>query len=74
MSPTPPHLIPLAQHQLELIFDLIGTPNEQEIKDIVERVMRDCDIDGNSRITYNEFARVIDRIPDFTTNFRIYMM
>ena len=46
---------------------------ESEIKDIVERVMRDCDIDGNSRLSYAEFSKVLGRIPDFETKFRIYI-
>jgi len=45
----------------------------QEIKDIVERVMRDCDIDGNNRLSYAEFSKVVGRIPEFEIKFRIYI-
>ena len=47
--------------------------NDAEIKDIVDRVMRDCDIDGNSRLSYAEFSKVIARIPEFEGNFRVYI-
>jgi hypothetical protein len=33
--------------------------------------MRDCDIDGNHRLSYAEFSKVLDRVPGFTTRFRI---
>ena len=46
---------------------------DDEIKDIVDRVMRDCDIDGNNRLSYAEFAKVLGRIPDFVSKFRIYI-
>jgi len=46
---------------------------EAEVKDIVERVMRDCDIDGNNRLSYAEFSKVLGRIPDFEVKFRIYI-
>ena len=42
-----------------------------EVMDIVDRVMRDCDIDGNNRLSYTEFAKVITRVPDFTTKFSL---
>ena len=31
------------------------------------------DIDGNNRLSYAEFAKVIGRIPDFEVKFRIYI-
>ena len=31
------------------------------------------DIDGNSRLSYAEFSKVLGRIPDFETKFRIYI-
>jgi calcium and integrin-binding protein 1 len=43
----------------------------KEVTEITEAVMRDCDIDGNNRLSYAEFAKVLGRIPDFTTNFKI---
>ena len=44
-----------------------------EVTEIVERVMRDCDIDGNGRLSYAEFSKVLKRIPDFSERFRIYI-
>ena len=47
--------------------------DEQLIDEIVDRVMRDCDIDGNQRLTYGEFKKVVERMPDFVTKFRVYI-
>ena len=46
---------------------------EKEMHEIVERVMRDCDIDGNNRLSYQEFSKVLNRIPDFQAKFRVYI-
>ena len=35
--------------------------------------MRDCDIDGNNRLSYAEFSKVVTRIPDFIPKFRVYI-
>jgi len=42
-------------------------------KEIVERVMRDCDIDGNLRISYAEFSKIMKRIPDFMAKFQLHI-
>ena len=42
-----------------------------EIESVCERVMRDCDIDGNGRLSYAEFAKVVNRMPDFTAKFKV---
>ena len=63
----------------ELLKQLSTTPKgrelltEKEVHDIVERVMRDCDIDGNNRLSYQEFSKVLNRIPDFQVKFRVYI-
>ena len=44
---------------------------QDEMNDIVERVMRDCDVDGNHRLSYAEFSKVLGRIPDFPQKFTI---
>ena len=45
--------------------------DDTEVTDICERVMRDCDIDGNNRLSYSEFGKVLGRMPDFAAKFRI---
>lgn len=113
-----------AEDIAQLLKQIATTPkgrmllDPQEIKDIVERVMRDCtrsphppnsssrryrgrvpcahacwapsrkstdlpcalstlstagDIDGNNRLSYAEFSKVVGRIPDFEVKFRIYI-
>lgn len=49
------------------------TLEKAEIEDIIDRVMRDVDIDGNNRLSYAEFAKVVSRIPDFAHKFRVYI-
>ena len=44
-----------------------------EVDEVVRRVMRDCDLDGNSRLSYAEFSKVLERIPTFPQRFRIYL-
>jgi len=44
-----------------------------ETEEIVERVMRECDIDGNGRLSYAEFAKVLNRVPDFPAKFGIFL-
>ena len=31
------------------------------------------DMDGNGRLSYTEFAKVLGRMPDFTSRFRMYI-
>jgi len=47
--------------------------SDEEIEEVVDRVMRDCDIDGNNRLSYAEFSKVLLRIPDFPIKFRIFI-
>jgi len=47
--------------------------SDEEIEEVVDRVMRDCDIDGNNRLSYTEFSKVLLRIPDFALKFRIFI-
>jgi calcium and integrin-binding protein 1 len=74
----------LTTEDLEWLLRTIATPpgkksgkprnclfEQPEINDIVERVMRDCDIDGNHRLSYAEFSKVLDRVPGFTNRFCI---
>ena len=42
-----------------------------EIKSIIDRVMRDCDVDGNNHLSFAEFRKVISRVPDFRGNFSL---
>ena len=44
-----------------------------EVEDIVERVMAEFDTDGNGRLSYAEFSKVLSRIPDFHSKFRVYI-
>jgi len=63
----------------ELLVQLSTPPKKdcllepKEVDDICDRVMRDCDIDGNNRLSYAEFSKVLNRIPDFAAKFRIYI-
>jgi len=50
-----------------------GLLEEDEVKQIVERVMRECDIDGNGRLSYAEFAKVLGRIPEFPAKFAVFI-
>ena len=70
----------LTHEDIAQLLKLLSTMKNQkmlfdkaEVKDIVDRVMRDCDIDGNNRLSYAEFSKVVGRIPDFTTKFVIYI-
>jgi len=47
--------------------------NADEMEEISERVMRECDIDGNGRLSYAEFAKVLGRLPDFGSKFRVFI-
>merc|ERR1711939_1006774 len=53
---------------MELV-KMISTPPKKdpllepkEMQDICDRVMRDCDIDGNNRLSFSEFSKVLQRI------------
>jgi len=73
----------LTTEDLEWLLKTLSTPppkkgkersclfKPEEINDIVERVMRDCDVDGNHRLSYAEFSKVLSRIPGFCTKFSI---
>jgi len=47
--------------------------SDDEMDEISERVMRECDIDGNGRLSYAEFAKVLGRLPDFQSKFRVFI-
>ena len=65
----------LTEQDLAKLLETLATPptkdgkdnqcllNANEVKEIVSRVMRDCDIDGNQRLSYAEFSKVLERIP-----------
>lgn len=71
----------LSPEDLRLVLETVATPRPKagkeakclllptEVVDIVDRVMRDVDIDGNNRLSYSEFVMVMSRIPDFSRNF-----
>ena len=70
----------LDRQDVYMLLKLLSTtPKKKELlendecNDVAERVMRDCDMDGNQRISYAEFSKVVNRIPDFVTNFRLYI-
>ena len=71
----------LTAEDITALLKQISTPpgkkkpllEESEMHDVVDRVMRDCDIDGNNRLSYAEFSKVLSRIPDFPVKFRIYI-
>ena len=77
----------LATDDLEWLLKTLATPppkkngtprkclfEEDEIADVVERVMRDCDVDGNKRLSYAEFSKVLSRIPGFSKRFSILII
>ena len=76
----------LTDEDLQQVLITIATPPQKvegvqpkpllgdgEVKAIVERVMRQCDIDGNNRLSYAEFCKAVERIPEFAQKFRIYI-
>ena len=48
-----------------------GLLTPDEISSIVSRVMRTCDVDGNSRLSYLEFTKMVERVPQFAANFSL---
>lgn len=63
----------ICANNLEKLLAIItgdGLSNE-EITDIVERVMNEADIGQNGKLAYPEFEHVISRAPDFINLFRM---
>lgn len=53
-----------------------GTPasclfTPAEVDAVAERVMRDCDVDGNMRLSFTEFFKMIEKVPEFPAKFSI---
>jgi len=62
----------------ELLLALAKPPRKgkclwarSDVRAICERVMRDCDIDGNGRLSYAEFTKMMSRVTDFHQKFSI---
>eukprot|EP00300_Choanocystis_sp_HF-7_P025260 c269_g1_i1.p1 GENE.c269_g1_i1~~c269_g1_i1.p1 ORF type:complete len:200 (-),score=40.79 c269_g1_i1:88-687(-) len=41
-----------------------------QIDQIAEKVIREIDVDGSGRISFYEFSKVVERVPDFKSKFR----
>ena len=41
------------------------------ISDIIDHVMRVADLDGRGRLSFTEFQRLINKIPDFEEKFSV---
>ena len=53
-----------------------GTPNSHICSHGTDRValVGAGDIDGNTRLSYAEFSKVLNRIPDFSVKFRMCVL
>lgn len=43
------------------------------LADVVDHVMRECDLDGRGRLSFHEFKRVMDRFPDVEAKFSVQL-
>lgn len=58
----------------ELLISITGDGlTNEEIKVVVEKVMKEADIDQDGRLSYPEFEHMISRAPDFVNLFRMTM-
>jgi Ca2+-binding EF-hand superfamily protein len=48
-----------------------GALSTEEIEVIIDRVMRESDLDQDQKLSYTEFEHVISRAPDFATVFHM---
>ena len=56
----------------ELLIAITGDGlTSEEIKGIIERVMKEVDIDQDGSLSYPEFEHMISRAPDFVNLFRM---
>ena len=47
--------------------------DEEEVEVITEKVLEECDMDSDMRLSFIEFEHVLKRSPDFLNTFRIRM-
>jgi Ca2+-binding EF-hand superfamily protein len=48
--------------------------NAKEFAEIVDHVMRECDLDGRGRLSFHEFERVMNRFPDVEAKFSVNLL
>lgn len=44
---------------------------EDEMQQIIEKVIEEADVDGDGKLSYMEFEHVVTRAPDFLSTFHI---
>jgi len=50
-----------------------GELTKDVLADVVDHVMRECDLDGRGRLSFHEFKRVMDRFPDVEAKFSVQL-
>lgn len=45
--------------------------SEDDVQQIVEKVIEEADVDGDGKLSYMEFEHVITRAPEFLSTFHI---
>lgn len=45
--------------------------SEEDVQQIVEKVIEEADVDGDGKLSYMEFEHVITRAPEFLSTFHI---
>lgn len=65
----------IGPNDLEQALRLL-TRNElspEEIAQVCEKVVEECDVDGDGKLSFMEFEHVITRAPEFLSTFHIRM-
>ena len=48
--------------------------DDATLRQVIEHVMSECDLDGRGRLSYHEFERVMTRFPDIEAKFSINIL
>eukprot|EP00163_Fabomonas_tropica_P010663 TRINITY_DN2088_c0_g1_i2.p1 TRINITY_DN2088_c0_g1~~TRINITY_DN2088_c0_g1_i2.p1 ORF type:complete len:187 (-),score=29.88 TRINITY_DN2088_c0_g1_i2:19-579(-) len=66
----------IGAEDLNLLVNILTNAglDEDQSTFVVERLLEEGDIDGNGNLSFDEFNKIMSRLPDFATKFRIRLV